>query len=147
MRTSTNRTLGFIVAAIVVVGIVFASVASSWTVSERDPKSPEGVVQAYMSAVMDHRIDAALALLEPGTQCTAENYQQAYVDASSRVDLVDVRTSGDSADVHVRIEHSNGDPFGGTWNEDQYLALIRVNGDWRIHGMPYPLYNCGPVVK
>ncbi len=145
MRTSSNRTLSYIVGAIVLVALIVVATVSTWSVQERDPKTPEGVVQAYMTAVMQHHIDQALALMEPESTCTAENFQQSYVDATSRVDLVSLSVAGDSADVHLRIEHGNGDPLGGTWNEDQYISLVRVDGNWRIHGTPYPLFTCGSV--
>jgi hypothetical protein len=147
MRGSANRMLGVIVGAIVVIGIVVASVASSWEATPRDPKSPEGVVQAYFEAVVAHDAEATLAFLEPGTSCTVTNFQQTYFDTGSRVNLVDVKVTGNRADVHVRIEHGNGDPFGSTWNEDQYFQLVRAGDTWRLHGIPYPLYNCGEVLK
>ena len=147
MSMGVNSKIAVVVGAIVVVGVVIASLASSWTVSPRDPNSPEGVVQTYMQAVVDHDTEAALSLLEPGTKCTISNFQQTYYDRSSRVTLVDVNTTGDRATVHVRIEHSNGDPFGGTWDEEQYFQLLRTGEAWRILGTPWPVYSCGEMVK
>jgi len=147
MRLSANRMLALVVGVVVILGIVVASLASSWTVSKRDPASPEGVVQAYLSAIVAHDAVAARAQLETTTPCTTENFQQVYFDNASRVDLVDVSTTGDRSTVHVRIEHGNGDPFGGTWTEEQFFELIRTAGSWRITGMPYPVYNCGVVGK
>lgn len=139
--------LAVIVGGIVLIGVVVASLASSWTVAQRDPKSPEGVIQAYLTAVFDHDPDAAFALLEADTACTVANFQQVYYDNSARVDLVDSSVSGDNADVHVRLEHGNGDPFDGRWTEEQYFQLVREAGGWRIHGMPWPVYQCGAAVK
>lgn len=147
MSTSANRGLAVIGGAIVVIGIIVASLASSWTVPERDPKSPEGVVQAYLAAVLEHDSAAALALLESQTACTVEQFDQSYVDRDVTINLVDVEQSGDDATVQVSIEHSNGDPFGGTWNEEQYLRLVKSDGAWRLSGSPWPVYNCEMVVK
>ena len=147
MRTSANRMLAAIVAVLVVIGLVIASVSSSWQASPRDPKSPEGVLQTYLEAVAAHDAEAALAQLESDTKCTVANFQQMYYDNSSRVNLVDVSITGDQANVQVRIEHGDGDPFGSTWNEDQSFQLVRSGDSWRLHGMPYPVYNCGEVLK
>ena len=147
MSTSANRGLAVIGGAIVVIGIIVASLASSWTAPERDPKSPEGVVQAYLAAVLDHDSAAARALLEADTTCTIEQFDQSYVDRDVTINLVDVEVSGSDATVQVSIEHSNGDPFGGTWNEEQYLRLAKSGDSWRITGSPWPVYSCEMVVK
>jgi len=147
MSTSANRGLAVIGGAIVVIGIIVASLASSWTAPERDPKSPEGVVQAYLTAVLDHDSAAARGLLEADTKCTVEQFDQSYVDRDVTINLVDVEVSGSDATVQVSIEHSNGDPFGGTWNEEQYLRLVKSGDSWRLTGSPWPVYNCEMVVK
>lgn len=147
MSTSANRGLAVIGGAIVVIGIIVASLASSWTVAERDPKSPEGVVQSYLTAILDRDSKAALALLEGDTTCTIEQFDQNYVDREVTINLMDVDVNGEDATVQVSIEHSNGDPFGGTWNEEQFLRLVRSGDTWRITGSPWPVYNCEMVVK
>lgn len=147
MRTSANRVLAIVAAVVAIVAIVVAALTASWTVSDRDPASPEGVVQTYLTAVFDGRTADAAALLDPTGDCTADNLDTAYVQRSARVDLVETTLSGDTAQVKVRVEFSNDDPFGGSYGEDHTYRLLRVEGVWRITGVPWPLYGCGPVVK
>lgn len=147
MRITANRGLAVFGGAIVVIALVIAALSSSWTVPERDPKSPEGVVQAYLAAVYDRDAKGALALMEPDTECRESDFNQVYTDRSSRVDLVQVTVNGDAADVQVRIEHANGDPLGGTWTEEQWFNLERNGDSWRVQGPAWPLYNCGGMVK
>lgn len=147
MRTSANRGLGIVVAVIALVAIMVANLSSSWRAPQRDAKSPAGIVQQYLTAVFEHRGAAAVALLDGSNGCTAANFSQVYYDQSSRVDLVETTESGDRATVQVRIEHASGDPFGGTWTEGQFFELVKVNGDWRITGNPWPAWSCPGTVK
>jgi hypothetical protein len=147
MRISANRGLAIAVGVIALAAIIAVNLSSSWRVTQRDPHSPAGVVQQYVTAVFEHRGAAAAALLDGSNGCTAANFDQVYYDQSSRVDLVETTQSGERATVHARIEHAAGDPFGGTWTEQQFFELVKVGSDWRITGNPWPAWNCPAQVK
>lgn len=147
MRMTANRGLAIIVGALLVAVLIVANLASSRTAAPRDPNSPEGVVQAYLSAVLDRRGDDAVALLDPASGCTAADLDAAYYPQSVRADLVSSETEGTSATVRVRIEHTSSDPFGGSWTEDQMFRLTRSEGAWRIEGPIWPGYACAKPVK
>ena len=147
MSSSANTRLSFVVGALLVIALIVAALSSTWSVQQRDPASPEGVVQTYLSAVLDRRSDDAAALLAKGSSCTAEHFDTAWIGQGARVDLVDSTITGDTAKVDVRVEFSSGDPFGGTYGEDHAYRLLRENGQWHINGIPWPLYGCGELVK
>ncbi len=147
MRSNANRHLAIVVGAIALAALVVVNLSSAWRVPQRDPNSPAGVVQRYVAAVFQHRGAAAVALLDGSNGCTAASFNQMYYDQVSRVDLVETSASGDRATVQVRIEHSSGDPFGGTWTEQQFFELVKVGSDWRITGNPWPAWSCPGVVK
>lgn len=146
MRNVANRNLGIAVAVIALIAIIGTAVLSSWTVPQRDPNAPEGVVQGYLQAVFEHRSADAVSYLDPATKCTAENFDMYMYDAASRVDLVDSSVRGDAATVRVSIEHDSGDPFGGRWPEPQVFQLHRSSGQWRITGQPWPVWACQKVM-
>ena len=147
MRINANRGLAIVVGVIAVAALIVVNLSSSWHVTRRDPNSPAGVVQQYLGAVFEHRGAAAVALLDGSNGCSAAGFDQVYSDPSSRVDLVETTLNGDHATVQVRIEHASGDPFGGTWSEQQFFELVKVGGSWRISGNPWPVWSCPGVVK
>ena len=147
MAGKANRRLGVVVGVIVIAAVVLAAFVSTWSVQERDPSTPEGVVQAYLTAVFEHRSDDAAAFLAAGSDCTAEHFDTAYVNSDARVDLVASEVALDTARVQVRVEFSSGDPFGGTYGEDHAYRLVKDGKGWHIIGIPWPLYGCGEMVK
>ena len=73
-----------LLAVIVVAGLLAATQSSG----ELDPRSPAGVVQRYVAAVMDGDHDLAVQYFAADTTCDAEDLDRTYVDPASRVDLL-----------------------------------------------------------
>jgi len=135
--------LGITVAAIAVIAVVLGVFTATQSPSDLDPKSPEGVVQQYMTAVFDRRNDDAAEFLDAADECGADDLDRYGTPQDARVDLSESMISGETARVTVHIEYSSSDPFGGGWSEDRTIRLVRSGSDWKITGIPWPLYDCG----
>lgn len=143
---STNRLLGLVVAAISIVALI-AVLALKETTPQLDAKTPEGTVQQYLQSVTDRDFNSAITYLASDTKCKIEDFDQAYIDDSIRVSLLDTTITSNSASVKVSIENSSGDPFGGSYAEAQTFRLTQSDSGWKISGIPWPTYQCGGEFK
>lgn len=141
MRTKVRGLVGVAV-GVIAVGLLIVAGLAGTRVPSRDPSTPEGVVQAYLTALLDGRTADAATRLDPAGPCAARDLDTVGMPDSVRVDLIDTRSSGTTAQVRIRIVQSTGDPFGGTWSEERTIRLQRVDGGWRISGIPWPLGGC-----
>ncbi|HMO11484.1 MAG TPA: hypothetical protein PKB06_08295 [Actinotalea sp.] len=142
MATRADTVLATAVGAVVLGAVAAGVVAAQRSPAPQDPDSPAGVVQTYLTAVVDRRPAAAVELLAATSPCALADLTQAYWDDDIRADLGVVEETADLATVHVRITSGTRDPFSGGWQEDQSFVLRRDGGQWRITGMPWPMYWC-----
>ncbi|CAB4342863.1 MAG: hypothetical protein F2839_06020 [Actinobacteria bacterium] len=141
-----NVVLGVIVGIIGLSAAVVAQVATS-PIVDISTSQPEGLVQSYLKANIDRDFDKALSYLDPSAKCAATDFNNAYVPTSFSASLDKVATTSTGATVSISIDTPNGDPFGGTYSESQTFQLKKVGTDWKISGIPWPLYQCGGVSK
>ncbi len=141
-----NRVLGIVVAAIAVVALIVVLAVKEPT-AELDKSSPEGTVQQYLSAITERDFSQAMSFLANDTKCTVDVFDRAYVQDSLRIGLSDVTSTASTSSVVVKIETSNGDPFGGSYAETQTFRLVKEDSGWKITGIPWPTYECGGVYK
>lgn len=107
-----------------------------------DRDTPQGAVQAYVAAVLDGDAAVAAALLTPDSPCAATDLDRVLVQNGTRVDLVGTDVQGAQARVRVLIGVDSGaQPFGGG-AEERTFRLTRTGTQWRIDGIPWPLYEC-----
>lgn len=112
-----------------------------------DPGTPAGVVQQYVTAVMDGDNDAAADLLSGSTECDAGDLDRAYIDPAARIEMIESVIDGDRARVRIAIETPSGDLVQSMWTDERTIRLERINGQWQITGVPWPLYECGVWLK
>jgi len=141
-----NRVLGIVVAAISIVALI-AVLAVKETTPQLDANTPEGTVQQYLQSVTARDFDSAITYLASDTKCKVEDFDQAYIDDSVRVSLLDTTITTNLASVRVSIENSSNDPFGGAYTEAQTFRLTKSDTGWRISGIPWPTYQCGGEFK
>ena len=141
-----NRVLGIVVAAISIVALI-AVLAVKETTPQLDANTPEGTVQQYLQSVTARDFDSAITYLASDTKCKLEDFDQAYIDDSVRVSLLDTTITTNLASVRVSIENSSNDPFGGAYTEAQTFRLTKSDTGWRISGIPWPTYQCGGEFK
>ncbi|WP_300007546.1 hypothetical protein [Pseudonocardia sp.] len=142
--TRPDRVLLILVVAVAVVAAVAGVLAAVRPVAEYDRATPEGVVQAYLGAVVDGDHDEAVRLLADGSRCTVVDLDRAYVPDGVRVVLRDARVTGDGARVQVDVARSSAGPFDGSeYVEEHTFRLTRTGTGWRVAGEPWPMYGCG----
>lgn len=126
---------------------VVAIVSSSKSTMVISKSKPAWAVQSYLKAILSGSNAEAAKLISPESECTVVDVDRAYVVDNARVVLLGSSTSGNTAEVRVRIEFPLNGPFGDSSTEDQTFRLTNANGNWLITGIPWPLYNCGLVAK
>lgn len=108
-----------------------------------DPRSPEGVVQSYVTAVLAGDQKKAAALLTPkaSTDCPVGNVVN---PESMRVVLVSSSTSGNTATVEVSITDTPASSpldLGKSGYKDTF-SLVKQQDDWIINTVPFSLLSC-----
>lgn len=113
---------------------------------ELDPGTPEGVVQAYLEAVIagDHDAAAAHLSADDAERCDASRFRGAYVSDSMTATLDDVQVRGERAEVRVQLrEPSAPPPFGSPgMRSSESFELVAEAGTWRLTGQPWPVHWC-----
>jgi hypothetical protein len=139
-----NRVLLIVLAVVAVVVAAAAIVSAARETRHYDRGTPEGVVQAYLIALVDRDQEEAAELLADDSPCTVEDLDLAIIGDDVRVVLRDTETEDDSARVDVDVVIDSGQVFGGSeWTEQQTFRLIRDGDAWRITGTPWPMFECG----
>jgi hypothetical protein len=142
MISRPNRVLVVVVAAIALVAVA-AAVLTARRATTYGAGTPEGVVQRYVTAVVDGDHQSAAALLSPQSPCTIGDLDRSRVPEGARVTLLSTRVTGATAQVEIEVVAASGDLFGGDGFSDRHtLRLARSGTDWRIVGEPWPLYGC-----
>jgi hypothetical protein len=141
-----NKVLGIVIAAIAIVAVIVV-VSVKEPIAQLDKDSPEGAVQQYLGAITDRDFSQAITYLSSDTKCTVEDFDRAYIQDSLRIGLSDLTETETTATVMVKVEYSNGDPFGGVYGETQTFRLTKADSGWKINGIPWPTYECGGEYK
>lgn len=143
--TRSGRALGIVIGALVVLAAVAAVIASLRPAPRWDVSTPQGTVQAYLSAVVDGDAARAAGFLDPAGSCGASDLDRVGDVRIGRVDLVATHVDGASARVEVAVTAPADDPLGGSVPESHTFRLTRSSAGWRLVGIPWPLYTCGGV--
>lgn len=146
MMNKANRVL-IIIVGIAIIAAIAASIWGTRSVKQLDRQTPAGVVQAYLSATFNGRNDVAAQYLAPDSPCKVEDLDRVYINTSSRVSLIDTQLEGDVANVRVSVEMPTGGPFESFNTESHSYRLVQVDGHWLLSGIPWPLWDCGVIMK
>lgn len=148
-KISPNRILLLVVCLILIVGLVVISLSTKKAAVTLDRTTPQGVVQAYVAAVLDGQTSDAVKYLAAESRCDVSDLDRiGVVDGeTSRVDLLSTKINGDRAQVIVNAEVPFTAPFQSFMFEKHTLRLVQENGSWLLTGVPWPLYDCGVVAK
>ncbi len=143
MTSRPNRILLIVVGVIVVIAIVAGVFSATRPAPKYARGTPEGVVQAYLSAVIDGDHQEAAKLLAGESPCEVADLDQAYVPDEVRVVLRDSEVDGDTAQVVVDVVVSSGDLLDGSEHAEKHtFRLTRAGGGWLITGTPWPMFEC-----
>ena len=139
--------LGIILSAILIIVAIVAIIAATRTATVFARTTPVGTVQAYLKDVLAGQNAEAAKLFAPASRCTATNLDRTYMVDTARVNLVSSKISGDTAEVRVVVEYPMNGPFGASSTQDHAFRLIKSSSTWLLTGIPWPLYDCGMLVK
>jgi hypothetical protein len=137
-----TRVLLLVLAAIAIVAVVAGALAATRRGHVYDSATPEGVVQAYLAAVIDGNRDAAARFLATESPCSVADLDRAYLPQGVRVVLREAQVTGDTARVEVSVATPSGDPFGSESYEKHTFRLTRSGGAWLITGEAWPMSGC-----
>lgn len=136
-------TIGVAMAILVGVSIFFAVQPPT----QFDPHSPQGTVQGYFQAIEDGDEELAETFLTEDLReaCGNRDWHDEFENAS-RVVITNTEIEGRTASVAVNITISYGDePFGGgSYDEDDTIAMEQVGDVWLISKPTWPMdhYGC-----
>ncbi len=136
-------------ATVILVVLAFVLVLTRGAGSPVDPKSPEGVVQSYVTSLLAGDQEQAAALLT--AQALKDCPNGTIGDQNDlRVALLSTRLTGSGATVLVSITETRvRGPFGmGESGYEDSFALVPRQDSWAIDSAPWPLLACtSPAVK
>ena len=146
-RKSPDRILAIVFALLVIAVVLMTLFTSGNTSKSLDPSTPAGTVQSYLTAVLKGDYELAAQFISLESSCDVQDLNRVYTMDTARVDLVKTEVDGDHAQVWVKVNYPSDAPFEAIRMEDHTFRLVRVNGDWLLSGIPWPLYDCGAITK
>ena len=145
-RTSeTNSVLTIVVAVTLLLAAVAAFLSSTRETQEYSATSPERAVQKYLQAIIDGRYESASNYLSQRSPCDATDIDRSWMPESVRVNLKNSSIEGANAFITVNVDLSSGGPFDDYYTESHNFRLSMENGEWKILGIPWPMYSCDEV--
>lgn len=137
--------LPWMVGGLVVVAVVVAAVAGALREpAVVAPDSPEGVVQAYLRAVLARDHAAAVGYLtdEASRRCPASAFRTTWVPDDVTADLEEVSVNGGEARVRVHLRTPVAPLALDAESSTEVFLLVREDDAWRLTGEPWPLTTC-----
>lgn len=142
-----NFALALLISVVFLIALIFA-ITSSNSVKTLKAGTPEATVQEYLIAVTEGRNEDAANLFSSTSKCTVDDIDRAYIDQKAQISLdKTVLTNKDAAIVYVSIERNDGPLMSDPFTETQNFRLAKENQSWKILGIPWPLYECGMILK
>lgn len=144
-RRPERPLLPWIVGGLVVVAIAVAALAGALREPANvAPDSPEGVVQAYLRAVLSRDHAAAVGYLteEAARRCPASAFRTSWVPEDVTADLEEVSVNGGEARVRVHLQTPVAPLPLDSQSSTELFLLVREDDAWRLTGEPWPLTAC-----
>ena len=142
-----DRILKIFAAVLLLLFLLVTLITSKEATLNLDPKSPDGTVQKYLTALFKGDHLKAAKFFAPESLCTVQDLDRVYSSDAARAVLVKTEITGNSANVSVRVEYQSSDPFGTEWGDNHTFRLSRTGDRWLFKSIPWPLYQCGMITK
>ena len=136
--------IAIITTVLTLISILFLSKKD---IRQLDSNTPEGVVQLYLNEVIDGRYENAISYLSNTSTCDATDLDRSYLPNSLKVNLASVETTSDTSLIKIEVEIQSGGPFNDTYSETHNYRLAKENNNWKILGIPWPMWECGAINK
>ena len=147
VRRGANQVLAFIVLFTLVLAAVAAFLTSSRETKDYALNTPEGVVQSFLNDVIDGKNEDAARYFSVTSTCDATDIDRSWIPDTVRVNLTNTQIEGDRAYIDVAVDMNQDQLFGDMYTEKHSFRLAREGGNWKILGIPWPLYSCDEVNK
>jgi hypothetical protein len=146
IRKSANLYLGIFVVSVLVIALIATAVSnnSSKTLSVG---TPERAVQQYLQNLIDGRNDLAANALSKDSRCSIQDIDRAYIWRSSEISLLSSQETGSTAIVRVSFAQDVSALMDTSRDEELTYRLVKEGNQWKITGIPWPLYDCGGFKK
>jgi hypothetical protein len=144
---TSKKVLSVLMVFTVLLAALAALLSTFRQTAEYSPTSPEGVIQLYLQSVIDGKNDNAAEYFSVTSKCTASDIDRSWMPEAVRINLIDAEVNADKAYVEVAVDISSGGPFDDYYTENHKYRLIRESENWKIEGIPWPLYSCGEINK
>jgi len=108
--------------------------------------NPEGIARNYIVALHLRDYEKAYTYLAEGeNKPTLEEFTQPFLlnhvsPGNAGVEVLESQISGDGASVQLSVLYNPGDPFSGSYRNNEYASLVRQDGQWKIKEMPYTFW-------
>ena len=147
VRRGANRVLAVIVLFTLALAAVAAFLTSSRETQDYALNTPEGVVQSFLNDVIDGNNEDAARYFSATSTCDATDIDRSWIPDTVRVNLTNTQIEGDRAYIDVAVDMNQDQLFGDMYTEKHSFRLAREGGNWKILGIPWPLYSCDEVNK
>ena len=147
VRRGANRVLAVIVLFTLALAAVAAFLTSSRETKDYALNTPEGVVQSFLNDVIDGKNEDAARYFSVTSTCDAVDIDRSWIPDTVRVNLTNTQIEGDRAYIDVAVDMNQDQLFGDMYTEKHSFRLAREGGNWKILGIPWPLYSCDEVNK
>ena len=147
VRRGANRVLAVIVLFTLALAAVAAFLTSSRETKDYALNTPEGVVQSFLNDVIDGKNEDAARYFSVTSTCDATDIDRSWIPDTVRVNLTNTQIEGDRAYIDVAVDMNQDQLFGDMYTEKHSFRLAREGGNWKILGIPWPLYSCDEVNK
>ena len=144
-RRSSNQVLAIIAILTLGLALVAALITASQDKKQYSANSPEGVVQNFLNSIIEGRNEDAARYFSSTSLCDATDIDRSWMPENVRVNLSSSKVEGNKAFIEVAIDVSSDKLFGDFYTEKHNFRLAQESGQWRILGIPWPLYSCEEV--
>jgi len=146
-RRASNQVLTVIVVLTLALAAAAAFLTSSRVTKEYAPNTPQGVVQLFLQALIDGKNEDAATYFSISSTCDATDIDRSWIPDTVRVSLTNTEIDADRAYIDVAVDMNQDQLFGDLYTEKHNFRLARESGNWKILGIPWPLYSCDEVTK
>ena len=146
IKKSVNFYLGIVIAAVLLIALMVA-IASSGSTKTLQAGSPERIVQEFLQSLNDGRNDVAAKFLASDSSCSIQDIDRAYHWPTAEISLLESQITGNTSVVRVSVQQDPTAMMDTSSGEEVTYRLVRTSNQWRISGIPWPLYDCGGVKK
>ena len=146
VRKSANLYLGIFVVSVLVIALIATAVSNNSS-KTLNVGTPERAVQQYLQNLIDGRNDLAATALSKDSRCSIQDIDRAYIWRSAEISLLSSQATSSTAIVRLSFAQDVSALMDTSRDEELTYRLVKEGNQWKITGIPWPLYDCGGFKK